>query len=121
MADDDEAKKAAFRGAVEAICVKLWGKDVLDREIICTPCDGAYGLAWWVVAVNGSPPRGTLVLSENQISPDPSFASVFLIADDDFCRKLRGRSAKRLLVAAHALFGDKRHSLSPVTIPAKRN
>lgn len=38
----------------------------VEREVIVTPFDGAYGLAGYVFAVNGSPPRGVVVvLMEN--------------------------------------------------------
>jgi hypothetical protein len=33
--------------------------DTRQRELVCTPCGGAYGeVAYWMIAVNGSPPRG---------------------------------------------------------------
>lgn len=35
--------------------------DFQERELCCTPFTGAYGRAGWVIAVNGSPPRGVLV------------------------------------------------------------
>lgn len=32
------------------------------RDLVCTPCGGHYGsVAAWVIAVNGSPPRGMIV------------------------------------------------------------
>ena len=31
------------------------------RPLIVTPYDGAYGRAGWIIAVEGSPPRGTFV------------------------------------------------------------
>lgn len=34
----------------------------LDRHIVITPYNGAYGLAGYVITVNGSPPRGTLLV-----------------------------------------------------------
>ncbi len=41
--------------------------DVSKREIICTPCGGNYGtVEAWVVAVNGSPARGTFFIGQNK-------------------------------------------------------
>lgn len=56
------------------LALKLYGRTDFDdsilvsaypggkpRELCCTPYEGAYGVAGHVVAVNGSPPRGTFV------------------------------------------------------------
>ena len=42
-----------------------WASDprVANRDLVCTPYVGNYGMVCgWVVCVNGSPPRGTLVI-----------------------------------------------------------
>ena len=45
--------------------------DVRGRKLCCTPFRGAYGRAGWVIAVNGSPPRGmlTVLTSEGDLYP----------------------------------------------------
>jgi hypothetical protein len=44
------------------------------REIVCTPCGGNYEqVAYWLIAVNGSPPCGTIVY-------DPEVEWAYLIA-----------------------------------------
>lgn len=57
--------------------------DTRQRELICTPCGGNYGsVAYWVIAVNGSPPRGTILFgSHYDLPPD-----IFFI---DQCRSRR--------------------------------
>jgi hypothetical protein len=41
----------------------------MSRDLVCTPYLGNYGeVAGWVICVNGSPPKGTLVLSAD--NPD---------------------------------------------------
>jgi hypothetical protein len=36
--------------------------DLEGREIVCTPCGGRYGrVAYWLLTVNGSPPRGAVL------------------------------------------------------------
>lgn len=37
-------------------------RDYHQRDLVCTPFDGAYGRAGWVICVNGSPPQGTLLV-----------------------------------------------------------
>jgi hypothetical protein len=39
-------------------------KDFFSRPLLCTPFKGAYGTAGWVCAVNGTPPRATLLFQE---------------------------------------------------------
>ena len=39
----------------------------LDREIVITPYDGAYGQAGVVIAINGSPPVGLLLVITDQM------------------------------------------------------
>lgn len=39
-----------------------WGRDCYGRNLICTPFEGNYGPAGWVLCLDGSPPRGTLLV-----------------------------------------------------------
>ena len=41
-------------------------KDFDGREIVMTPFGGAYGQAGWVIAVEGSPPRGVIISLETE-------------------------------------------------------
>lgn len=41
-------------------------KDFEGRELVVSPFDGHYGLAGWIIAVNGSPPRGVVVSLETR-------------------------------------------------------
>lgn len=41
-------------------------KDVYSRKIVVTQYDGNYGNAGLVIALNGSPPRGTIILAESR-------------------------------------------------------
>jgi hypothetical protein len=44
------------------------------RDLVCTPYGGNYGrLAGWVVCVNGSPPKGTLISSVEGPDEVPTF------------------------------------------------
>lgn len=37
-------------------------KQLSNREVVCTPCGGNYGqVAYWLLVINGSPPRGAIV------------------------------------------------------------
>lgn len=45
-------------------------QDYRGRELIVTKYDGAYGTAGWVIALNGSPPRGVLIASPENYVPD---------------------------------------------------
>ena len=45
------------------------------RELVCTPCGGEYsGVGSWMIAVNGSPPKGCLVI----LAPSYLHRSIFL-------------------------------------------
>ncbi len=46
-------------------------KDFFSRELVVTPFDGAYGRAGFVIAVNGSPPRGVMVSLEGDSKSVP--------------------------------------------------
>jgi hypothetical protein len=46
-------------------------RELAGRAVVCTPCGGNYGkVAYWLLVVNGSPPRGT-VLFEAGTDPWP--------------------------------------------------
>ncbi|HTU19243.1 MAG TPA: hypothetical protein VMG10_14380 [Gemmataceae bacterium] len=36
-------------------------RDFAWRELVCTPYEGCYGVAGWILCVNGSPPRATVL------------------------------------------------------------
>ena len=44
-------------------------EDLRGRPIMCTPYDGAYGPAGWIIVVNGSPPRCTFICEHRSESP----------------------------------------------------
>lgn len=65
----DEEKKlrelaAQLIGYKDTITVP--NKDGFLRDIIVSPYNGAYGLAGYVVAIDGTPPRGTFMTIEAQ-------------------------------------------------------
>ena len=48
-------------------------RDYLNRPLVCTPYAGSYGkISGWVVCVNGSPPKGTLVIA-GETRPQAAF------------------------------------------------
>ena len=56
-----------YRLRVEAYALRGWGpwvlsEDELRRPIFVTPYPGAYGVAGWVVTIEGTPPRGAFVV-----------------------------------------------------------
>lgn len=45
-----------------------------ERALICTPYVGGYGTIYgWVVCVNGSPPKGSLLIKNLQANPVTAF------------------------------------------------
>ena len=44
-------------------------RDIAGREIVCTPYGGNYGRAGWVIVVNGSPPRCTIIYEHGAEKP----------------------------------------------------
>ncbi|GEM_PF-6819918 len=65
---------AAAEAAFRAVACRLIGattaavrRQMRDREIVVTPYDGNYGRAGIVIAVNGSPPRGAVVVSKGAL------------------------------------------------------
>lgn len=53
-------------------------EDFVGRSLVCTPYEGCYGQAGWVVCVNGSPPRGTVIITA------PSRLQDFILFWDGF-------------------------------------
>ena len=49
-----------------------------DRKIHINSFDGAYGVAGYVLAVNGSPPHGTVIIFTKGHSPDTRFMEVYV-------------------------------------------
>jgi len=47
-------------------CSEAVAHDLLSRDLIYTPFCGAYGIAGWVLALEGSPPRGVIVSLETE-------------------------------------------------------
>ncbi len=45
-------------------------EDYHGRDIVVTPFDGAYGHAGVVVALNGSPPRGLFLVTDESLDPN---------------------------------------------------
>jgi hypothetical protein len=60
------APQSAFAGLYDLLAdlTKNRGsKDFYRRPLVCTPCGGCYcEVAWWVICVDGSPPRATLIV-----------------------------------------------------------
>ncbi len=57
---------------------KSWSaKSIADykkRDLVCTPFAGNYGTtAGWVICVNGSPPKGTLLVFDSGPPNSPAF------------------------------------------------
>jgi hypothetical protein len=46
-------------------------EDFYGRELVCTPFGGCYGPAGWVACVNGSPPRGTVLIVGSRFDGGP--------------------------------------------------
>jgi hypothetical protein len=71
-AANDRGTDAAIQGALFALLAQLatgrrspaTEEDFSRRGILCTPCAGQYGqVAFWLIAVEGSPPLATLVVN----------------------------------------------------------
>jgi len=54
-------KLAGGTGWLSRACVA----DMQGRELVCTPYGGNYGVAGWLIVLNGSPPRLTLIVENN--------------------------------------------------------
>jgi hypothetical protein len=105
-------KAAALSGMAELMVSLLYRpgrpsakgrEDVTSRDLVCTPFDGHYGQAGWVLCVNGSPPRGTLLILKDAFITIP--VPVFYITLDG-CRRLRGREDLATVREFAALFLD---------------
>lgn len=78
--------------ALRVLLRKLTGcSDGDKRDLVCTPCGGNYGcVESWVVAVNGSPARGTFFIGQNHYSYADD---VFFICQDK-SRRLGAEQAR---------------------------
>lgn len=65
--------------------LKIKAIEDVDREIFISPYNGAYGQAGWVIAVQGTPPHGTILFQRDT----PHY-----ITWDDSIKKLSFESAK---------------------------
>lgn len=67
-------------------------EDMDGREIVVTPFDGAYGNAGVVIALNGSPPRGVIVVLENRNKHNyhRNYAPIFYLTESS-SRRLGAR------------------------------
>ena len=89
--------------------------EVFQRDIELTPYLGAYGTAGWVCAVNGSPPRGTVVV------PISYQGQVIFVRSGGGARRLGSAQANVVTtfldsVGATSLDG---HNAEPIRIPAR--
>ena len=65
-----------MRPVHEVAARRLWSSDVLGRDIILNPCFGGYeNPSHWFISIQGSPPRGCLVVDIHYDIPQ----CVFLI------------------------------------------
>ncbi len=81
--------------------------DTDSRAIHCTPCGGNYGkVEAWVVAVEGSPARGTLFIGQNHYTGGDD---VFYISDGR--SKRIGAAQAEIVRRFEAAHLGKRHSM----------
>lgn len=67
-------------------CIPI--SDIEGRSIICTSVRAHYGAcSHWIVSVEGTPPRGTIIFDVNRYIP----GTAYLIYEDS-CKKLTGKS-----------------------------
>src|SRR4051812_48176811 len=80
-------------------------RDLAGREVVCTPCGGNYGcVAYWLLAVNGSPPRGTILFDANGYTPTIAF-----LIDAERSRRLGAAQARIVEVFVRRFLGKKGH------------
>jgi hypothetical protein len=84
---------------------RLAREDFERRERVCTPFGGCYGVAGWVLAVNGSPPRGALVVMGDVLFTAP--ATVFYLGQGR-SRRLAGEGQVRAVREFFRLWLDGR-------------
>jgi hypothetical protein len=76
---------------IQALIAKKTGipaKDIDCRPIICTASIARYGeCSHWIISVEGSPPRGTILYDTEGYTPGEAF-----IVCQTTCKKLTGRS-----------------------------
>ena len=86
--------------------------DIRGREITCTPYDGNYGLAGWVIVVNGSPPRCTVLYEIGSERPVSVVAGVSRrmglqqagVTDRFYVHWLQGRSTPVIIAGEQEVF-----------------
>ena len=86
--------------------------DIRGREIICTPYDGNYGLAGWVIVVNGSPPRCTVLYEIGSERPVSVVAGVSrrmglqqaAVSDRFWSNWLQGRTTPVIIAGEQEVF-----------------
>lgn len=62
--------------------------DIQGRSIICTAIRAHYGeCSHWVISVEGTPPRGTIIFDTNRYTPGTAFLLI-----QDRSKLLRGKS-----------------------------
>lgn len=62
--------------------------DIKDRSIVCTASRAHYGrCSHWIISVEGTPPRGTIIFDTNRYTPGTAFLLI-----QDKCKRLTGKS-----------------------------
>ncbi|CAB4191154.1 hypothetical protein UFOVP1229_8 [uncultured Caudovirales phage] len=62
--------------------------DIMDRSIICTASRAQYGTcSHWIISVEGSPPRGTIIFDTVRYTPGVAFLVI-----QDRSKRLTGKS-----------------------------
>lgn len=70
--------------------------DIYQRELCIAPYPGAYGLAGWVITVNGSPPRGTIIV-------EASYGHAYYLKSDGRFRHLSEHQARAVTEALNIM------------------
>jgi hypothetical protein len=90
-----EIWKAAYAMMVDKHC-----SFETEREVCITPFEGNYGVAGWVIVINGSPPRGILTV----VGKDPESIRGMVMMDEwGNSKRIRPlESTSHLRKSAHA-------------------
>jgi hypothetical protein len=63
-------------------------KDIKDRSIVCTASRAHYGrCSHWIISVEGTPPRGTIIFDTNRYTPGTAFLLI-----QETSKRLSGKS-----------------------------
>jgi hypothetical protein len=63
LTEEETKAVSAMRALIMKVCNQS-GNDMFQRSMICTPCAGDYdSITAWVVAMEGSPPRGMIFIA----------------------------------------------------------